>query len=139
MHPRGWPPGATWDQVPGANDHSRNEVVIGVIGHGTPAGAHVPGPGEANQGSVNMVAHEATHSVDRPSPSSIPFVPDDPKPSDSEEFKKARDADMAQLSNYEQQAGAAGREETYAESAARHAQGQDAATPNLKKYWDDHK
>jgi hypothetical protein len=125
--PRGHPPGSTWDKVPGVNNNARNEVVIAVVGHGTPAGAHVPKAGEGH-GSVNMVVHEATHSLDRGSPS----------PSQSDDFRKAREADMDKLSNYEKQAGAAGAQETYAESAARHAEGKDQGTPNLKKYWDDH-
>ena len=36
--PRGWPPGSTWDMVPGIFNPSTNEVVIAVIGHGTVAG-----------------------------------------------------------------------------------------------------
>ncbi len=126
--PRGWPPGSTWDNVPGANMRDKNEVVIAVIGHGTPAGPHVPKTGEG-QGSANMVAHEATHSIDR----------GDPSPSSSADFTKARDADMGKLSDYEKQAGEGGPRETYAESAARHAEGKDGDTPNLKKYWDAQK
>ena len=127
VQPRGWPPGATWDKVPGSNTPDKNEVVIAVTGHGTAAGPHVPKTGEGH-GSVNLAAHEATHSIDSGSPS----------PSASEDFKKARDADMAKLPDYEKQAGEGGPRETYAESAARHAEGKDADTPNLKKYWDDH-
>jgi hypothetical protein len=127
VQPRGWPPGSTWDKVPGVNNNTRNEVVIAVTGHDTPAGPHVPKAGEGH-GSVNMVAHEATHSIDRGSPS----------PSQSDDFTKAREADMNKLSNYEKQAGEAGAQETYAESAARHAEGKDQNTPHLKKYWDDH-
>jgi hypothetical protein len=127
VHPREWPPGKTWDKVPGANNNTRNEVVIAVIGHDTPAGPHVPKTGEGH-GSVNMVAHEATHSIDRGSPS----------PSQSDDFTKAREADMDKLSKYEKQDGVGGPQETYAESAARHAEGKDQDTPHLKKYWDDH-
>jgi hypothetical protein len=127
VQPRGWPPGATWDKVPGSNTPDKNEVVIAVIGHGTPAGPHVPKTGEGH-GCASLVAHEASHSIDQGSP----------KPSQSDDFKKARDADMDKLSDYEKQAGEAGPEETYAESAARHAEGKDADTPHLKKYWDDH-
>jgi hypothetical protein len=127
VHPRGWPPGSTWDKVPGSNMRDKNEVVIAVIGHDTPAGPHVPKTGEG-QGSVNMVAHEASHSIDRGSPS----------PSQSDDFTKAREADMNKLSDYEKQAGEGGPRETYAESAARHAEGKDQDTPHLKKYWDDH-
>ena len=39
---------------------------------------------------------------------------------------------MNKLSDYEKQAGAAGQQETYAESAARHAEGKDQDTPHLK-------
>jgi hypothetical protein len=99
-----------------------------VIGHGTPAGPHVPKTGEGH-GSANMVVHEASHSLDRGSPS----------PSESDDFTKAREADMDKLPDYEKQAGEAGRQETYAESAARHAEGKDQDTPHLKKYWDDHR
>jgi hypothetical protein len=127
VRPRGWPPGSTWDKVPGSNMRDKNEVVIAVTGHGTAAGPHVPKTGEGH-GSVNLAAHEATHSIDRGSPS----------PSESEDFKKARDADMAKLPDYEKQAGEGGPRETYAESAARHAEGKDQDTPHLKKYWDDH-
>lgn len=128
VQPRGWPPGSTWDSVPGSNMRDKNEVVIAVTGHNTPAGPHVPKTGEGH-GSVNMVVHEASHSLDRGSPS----------PSQSEEFTKAREADMSKLPNYEKQTGEGGPRETYAESAARHAEGKDQDTPHLKKYWDDHR
>jgi hypothetical protein len=127
VQPRGWPPGSTWDKVPGSNTPDKNEVVIAVIGHDTPAGPHVPKTGEGH-GSVNLVAHEASHSIDRGSPS----------PSQSDDFTKAREADMNKLSDYEKQDGEGGPQETYAESAARHAEGKDQDTPHLKKYWDDH-
>ena len=126
VQPRGWPPGATWDKVPGANTPDKNEVVIAVIGHGTPAGPHVPKTGEGH-GSVNLVVHEASHSID--------LNGKGPSPSQSDDFTKARDADMNKLSDYEKQAGEAGQQETYAESAARHAEGKDQDTPHLKKYW----
>jgi hypothetical protein len=53
----------------------------------------------------------------------------------------ARTADLATLSAYELQAGSAGREETYAESASRYYGGDatDAANhPNLHDYWATH-
>jgi hypothetical protein len=129
VQPRGWPPGSTWDKVPGADTPDKNEVVIAVTGHGTSAGPHVPKTGEGH-GSVNLVVHEASHSVD--------LNGKGPSPSQSDDFTKARDADMNKLSDYEKQAGGAGQQETYAESAARHAEGKDQDTPHLKKYWDDH-
>jgi uncharacterized Zn-binding protein involved in type VI secretion len=127
VQPRGWPAGATWDTVPGANDPNTNQVVIAVIGHGTAAGPHVPKTGEGH-GCANLTVHESMHSVDQGANN----------PSSSADFNAARNADAAKLDPYESQPGAAGQEETYAESAARHAEGKDAGTPKLKEYWDNH-
>jgi hypothetical protein len=127
VHPRGWDPGATWDNVPGLQ--SNNEVVIAVIGHGTPAGAHVPVSGEGH-GSANMVVHEAAHALDTEGSGA--------HRSDSTAFTNARNADLATLTPYQQQPGEAGREESYAESAARYYGNDpnDAANhPNLNAYW----
>lgn len=126
VHPRGWPPGATWDTVPGANMGDTNEVVIATTGHGTPAGAHVPATGEGH-GSANLVVHEASHGYDH-----------DTGASGSADFNAARTADSGSLSAYESQPGSAGQEESFAESNARHAEGQDAGTPNLQSYWNTH-
>jgi len=129
VHPRGWPPGSTWDTVPGAFTHDRNEVVIAVIGHGTPAGPHVPRTGEGH-GSSNMVIHESTHAVDH--------APGGDRSATDPNFTAARTADSAGLSPYENQAGLAGRRESYAESAARYYSGDpnDVANhPNLNNYW----
>lgn len=129
VRPRGWPPGSTWDSVPGLNSSDDNEVVIAVIGHGTPAGPHVPATGEGH-GSHNLVVHEAAHAIDHNAPGT--------RRSDEADFVNARNADSGTLSAYEGQAGQAGREETYAESAARYYGGDpnDAANhPNLHNYW----
>jgi hypothetical protein len=48
-------------EVPGADTRDKNEVVIAVVG--TPTGPHVPKTGEGH-GSVNLVVHEASHSID---------------------------------------------------------------------------
>ena len=79
---------------------------------------------------LNLVVHEASHSID--------LNGKGPSPSQSDDFTKAREADMEKLSKYEKQDGEGGPQETYAESAARHAEGKDQDTPHLKKYWDDH-
>jgi uncharacterized Zn-binding protein involved in type VI secretion len=128
VHPRGWPHGATWDSVPGLNAPDRNEVVIATIGHGTKEGPHVPRTGEGH-GSSSVVVHETFHAVDKAGGRAR---------SSSDEFVTAKQADAPSLSPYESQAGAAGREETYAESAARYysADADDAADhPNLHAYW----
>lgn len=130
VQPRGWPAGMTWDSVPGVYNTSKKEVVIATVGHGTDAGAHVPAKGEGH-GSQNLVIHESMHAVDKTS--------DDGPLSDNEDFTNARNADATTLSAYESQAGGAGREETFAESAARYYGGDsDDATnhPKLHEYWD---
>ncbi len=129
VHPRGWPPGTTWDTVPGLNSRSRNEVVIATTGHGTPAGAHVPQTGEGH-GCHNLVLHEGAHALD--------LNGSGPPRSSQSDFVNARNADASTLSSYESQSGSAGREETYAESASRYYGGDPndaAAHPNLHNYW----
>lgn len=130
VQPRGWPPGATWDSVPGAYMPDRNAVVIATTGHGTTAGAHVPATGEGH-GSANLVVHEAAHAVDANVSASINSA--------SPGFNAARTADIAALPAYETQAGAAGQSESYAESAARYYGGSHGSitTPNLDAYWRD--
>lgn len=129
VHPRGWPAGSTWDTVPGVFNGDRNELVIATTGHGTPAGAHVPATGEGH-GSSNLVLHEGAHGIDHNSPTGLG--------SGSPAYNTARTADAGTLSAYENQPGAAGQEESFAESAARHYGGapNDAANhPNLSNYW----
>lgn len=126
VQPRGWPPGATWDSVPGAA--RGNEVIIAVIGHGTTEGAHVPLTGEGH-GSANLVIHEVAHAIDHNQTAT--------RDSSSVDFTTARTADIAVLSAYQRQSGAAGLSETYAESAARYYGGHDGtvSTPALDTYW----
>jgi hypothetical protein len=130
VQPRGWDPGDTWDMVPGVYLGDDNEVVVATIGHGTAAGAHVPATGEGH-GSHNLTVHEAFHAVDLGHGGAAR--------SSEADFDAARTADFATLSSYEQQAGSAGQEETYAESAARYYGGDPgdaAAHPNLHDFWD---
>jgi len=128
VQPRGWPAGSTWDQVPGMYDPNSNEVVVATVGHGTPAGAHVPGTGEGH-GSADMPVHEALHSIDdRASGSHL---------STGTDFNTARNGDFASLGGYEQQAGSAGQEETFAESGARFYGG-GGGTSHLDGYWRGH-
>jgi hypothetical protein len=127
--PRGWPPGSTWDSVPGAYTPDRNEIVVATVGHGTDAGPHVPATGEGH-GSSNLVLHESMHGVDQGGGGA--------NRSTDQDFNNARNADAATLDAYESQPGGAGQEETYAESAARYYGGDSSdATdhPNLNQYW----
>jgi hypothetical protein len=132
VRPRGWPPGSTWDTVPGLNDSSRSETVIAVIGHGTAAGAHVPLTGEGH-GSYNLVLHEGSHGVDLNGQVTAR--------STAPNFLASRTADIGTLSAYETQAGDAGQQETYAESGARYfgSDPNDATQhPTLHAYWASH-
>lgn len=131
VHPRGWPPGATWDSVPGAYMPDRNAVVIATTGHGTAAGPHVPVTGEGH-GSQNITVHETTHAVDA--------FADPQSNSSSPDFTAARNSDFSGLTAYEQQSGAGGPSETYAESSARVYGGQHGAVqqPALDDYWRTH-
>jgi hypothetical protein len=131
-NPRGWDPADTWDTVPGVFLGDHNEVVIATIGHGTAGGAHVPAHGEGH-GSHNLTIHESFHAVDMGHGGA-------PRSSDAT-YDAARAADAPTLSPYENQPGAAGQEESYAESAARYYGGDpnDATQhPNLHDFWDRH-
>lgn len=111
--PRGWEakPGEVqryWDDVPGAYLPRTNEVVIATLQIG--GQRRVPPEGYGH-GAYDLVIHESIHGYDYASGR---------RPSNVRAFRNARDADYDALSAYEQQAGEAGREETYAESAARY-------------------
>jgi hypothetical protein len=126
VQPRGWPPGSTWDSVPGIFNPASNEVVIAIVGHGTAAGPHVPLSGEG-EGSADLVVHETSHGLDMGGGS--PFL------SAGATFLTARNADLSQLTQYELQPTPAGEEETFAESAARFFTSQDGMMPNLHAFW----
>ncbi len=126
VRPRGWPPDATWDSVPGTGD--QHALVIATRGHGTPVGAHTPHFGDGH-GSFSMPLHETLHSIDRGNGSKF---------SHDEGFAVARTADLAALDSYLQQPGAAGLEETFAETGARFFAGDptlEHACPNLYRFW----
>jgi hypothetical protein len=126
VQPRGWPPGKTWDGVPGVYLPDRNAVVIATTGLG--ADLRVPATGEGH-GSMNVVVHEASHAIDQ-NASAL-------RNSASPDFLAARAKDLANLPSYETQPGIAGPSETYAESAARFYGGSHGpiTTPALDDYW----
>lgn len=133
VKPRGWPPGSTWDKVPGANGSDRNEVVIAVIGHAQ-NDPHVPRTGEGH-GSVNLVVHESGHAVDLNQGGANTTIP---SRSTHSRFQAARNKDLNTLDAYESQPDPAGSQETWAESAARfyHPDATDlSAHPNLHAFW----
>ena len=129
VKPRGWPPGMTWDSVPGLQQPTKNEVVIATIGHDG-GNAHVPATGEGH-GSANLVIHETAHGVDY---SQTPHI------SAGAPFNAARTPDVGALPAYETQPSNAGQEESFAESCARFYSNDPfsaESTPHLHKYWRD--
>lgn len=128
VRPRGWPPGSTWDSVPGLYEPSRKRVIIATRGHegGAP---YVPPFGDGH-GSFNLVLHETGHAIDKAERETYRSATSD--------FTAARDADRSRLGGYERQSGSAGREETYAESLARYYGGDATLAsdwPTLYAYW----
>jgi hypothetical protein len=91
--PRGWPPGKTWDDVPGLYDPSTHRVIVSGGGGG--------------HGCVSLVLHETGHAFD----SALGDA------SSSVEFRQLRDG-MDTTNPYYAQPGEAGREEVFAEGFA---------------------
>jgi len=119
--PRGWPPGMTWDTVPGLYDPTGKRVIIAT------RGGKVPPTGDGH-GSANLVIHETGHAIDAAGGTM----------SSSEDFLQARAKDVGKLSAYETQAGTAGQEETFAEDMARYYSGEADHAKNyagLDAYW----
>lgn len=133
VQPRGWPPGATWDQVPGLYDPSRKAVIIATV-EAEGGQREVPPRGELH-GAYDLVLHETGHSFDFRKVL-------DKKGSPNAAFGKAYEADRASLQargeSYLLQPGSAGREEAWAESFARYFAGDPQlgdVMPHLQGYW----
>jgi hypothetical protein len=125
--PRGWPPGFTWNDVPGLYDGARNEVLVTTRGHAPRSAGRVPVTGEGHA-SASLAVHVACHAVDARGGS----------PSSSPGFRAARAADRDALPEYCRQPGSAGLDESWAESAAVFSAGPGemaASLPHLHRYW----
>lgn len=125
--PRGWPPDSDWSGVPGFFDGTRNEVVLATGGHGPRQGGRVPKTGDGH-GSANLAIHVAHHGIDEKTGN----------PAGAPSFKVARTADLDGLPGFCRQPGAAGLDESWAESAARFfgdPEKMEADLPNLHRYW----
>ncbi|MFO1162206.1 MAG: DUF1353 domain-containing protein [Reyranellaceae bacterium] len=108
VQPRGWPPGSTWDTVPGTYFQDKRRVVIATID--LDGQRVVPTRDSGRHGSTNLTVHESLHGFDYSGRHAILR---------DRGFVTARTADFPRLGTYEQQAGSAGLEETFAESGAR--------------------
>lgn len=131
VQPRGWAPGRTWNDVPGAYNPNSKEVIVATRG-GAGGAREVPPIGNGH-GSVSLVAHEVAHAVD--ASRRYPSKNDDT-------FQRAYQQDLrgGQLLPYYTQAGEAGASEAYAESLAIYLSGDpngDGARrfPALMSYW----
>jgi hypothetical protein len=123
VRPRGWPPGTSWDSVPGISLGST--VVIAT------RDGRVPEIGNGH-GSYDLVVHETFHSVDS---AGGPL-------SQSADFLAAYNADKEALGSYYRQEEDAGRAEAFAETAARyfgHDPTLEKENPNLYRYFDTHR
>lgn len=111
--PRGWPPGSTWDRVPGLYDPASMTVVMATH-DGARGERELPDTGYGH-GSSNALFHEFSHALDGTNALGAD--------SRSREFRRAYDDDLPALRRLNQtyllQPGDAGREEAFAEVSAR--------------------
>lgn len=111
--PRGWPPGSTWDKVPGVYDPATMTVVMATH-DGARGERELPDPGYGH-GSFNALFHEFGHALDGTNALG--------HDSRSPLFRLAYTNDLPALRRENQtyllQPGDAGPEEAYAEMAAR--------------------
>lgn len=135
VKPRGWPRNPdgtepTWDQVPGAYLPRRRQVVVA-----TRMRAGVREVATSGHGSTNLLIHEALHAHDREARR---------RPTETRSFRDAWDRDWPILGDayYQQERDrrpSAGREESYAESAAYRFGGRPdllARWPSVAGFWD---
>lgn len=126
--PRGWESiGKTWDSVPGAYFDDRRRVVIATTATG--GRRVVPGKSAGSHGSESLVIHEALHGFDYCGKHAILA---------EASYVAARNRDLGGLSSYENQAGQAGLEETFAETGAQFCAAPTALAarcPNLSQFW----
>ncbi len=108
VRPRGWPPGSTWDDVPGLHLPGRYEVVVA-----------------AEIKRDRTVLHELGHAFDYVTALKL---------RQSDAYTTARDADHARLGGYFAGHSPAADEETFAESFAQFLRGE-ATWPHLFAFW----
>lgn len=127
VRPRGYPPGATWDNVPGLYSPAHREVVVA-----TDANWDGSRRMSNRHGSTSLLLHEVSHALDhaRSYPSNV-----------DQGFVNARERDLPALgahNSYYVQEGEGGRSETYAETLAMYLNNDPILQrnfPNLYEYW----
>ncbi len=130
-HPRGWPPGRGWKDVPGAYMPAEKSVVVAT--RDNPAGGREVFPSGDKHGSASLAMHEGGHALD--AARSYPSLND-------KDFQSAYKADLASghLGAYYTQSGEAGPSEAFAESHALFLSGDKSgegarAFPKMMEYW----
>lgn len=130
-HPRGWPPGRGWADVPGAYMPTERSVVVAT--RQGPDGGRQVFPSGDKHGSASLALHEGGHAVDAARGYASINDPD---------FQRAYQADLAagRLGAYYTQGGDAGASEGYAESHALFLTGDPngegaRAFPKMMEYW----
>ena len=136
VHPRGYPPGASWDTVPGTVDPADPHNII-VATHAGPNGTREL-PGAAQSSSADVALHETGHAINRLGGTAQ-------MASDKPDFMAAYTADASHgplADGYYHQADAkAGRDEAYAESHAEYMHDPNRMKteyPQLYAYWQQH-
>jgi peptidoglycan hydrolase-like protein with peptidoglycan-binding domain len=134
VRPRGWPPGSTWDIVPGLYNPSTDEVVTATI-EGRNGSRRVPAKGEGH-GSADMVFHELAHGLDDVGALGTGRTAND------QAFVSAYEKDRKSMEEHGEtyllQEGEAGREEAYAETFARYFRRDPTLAqelPGMYAYW----
>jgi peptidoglycan hydrolase-like protein with peptidoglycan-binding domain len=133
QHPRGWPPGSTWSQVPGMYLPSTKEVVVAT--QASANGGREVRPFGSGHGAQSLTLHEFAHGLDL-SGAISGFR------STSSDFERAYRADASGMVGRQEvyllQAGRAGREEAFAEVFARFYGGDPSVHqdfPNMAAYF----
>ncbi|MCU0700076.1 MAG: hypothetical protein MUC96_26510 [Myxococcaceae bacterium] len=133
--PRGWPPGSTWDRVPGLYDPASMTVVMAT--HDGARGAadrDLPDFGYGH-GSFNALFHEFGHALDGTNALGL----DSRSPTFREAYRLDLPALRAANHTYLLQPGNAGPEEAFAEMAARYFgkdTGLEGSFPHLHGFFD---
>lgn len=129
-HPRGWPPGRGWRDVPGAYMPNEKSVVVATRDS---AGGREVFPTGDKHGSASLAWHEGGHALD--AARGYPSLHD-------AAFTAAYQSDLAgaHLGDYYTQGGDAGPSEAYAESHALYLSGDKSgegarAFPQMMEYW----
>jgi hypothetical protein len=111
-HPRGWPPGVTWDHTDGTQNYDKRAIVVSERFRSTKTGVEW----EAADRTAGVLRHESGHAIDRLLGTNGTAL------SESDGFKVAYERDLIGITpadrkvlSYHLQPGVPGRSETFAD------------------------